>query len=449
MLVLPVAGQEAISMKAILSKRSILCVLAILLFAVAAKAREDDDDEDGRPRWFSAWANSIGARMGPSFTGANFAPDLTGKTVRMIVRPTISGKAVRVKIENTQATTPVTFLRAFVGELATGPALATGTNRQLSFGGKAGITLAAGGQPGDSAFSDPVPFRVHAFARLAVSLEVATSVEVSGHQLGLVTNYVADGAVGSNTSGAGFTPVPNNAGNFPVFWVAVVDVRSSTAPGTIVTFGDSITDGRCSTQDSAGIHPDLYNRWPDVLAARLQALLGKRAPAVANEGIAGNRIVSGGNGPPALTRIGRDVLDRAGLRWVIFFEGTNDITGNATAATVISGTQTIIDAAHGANGTGVPIFGVTVVPRGRLSTIGGWNSSFEAQRVAVNHWMHTQASFDSLIEFGALLQGPIIADTPTNVAESLHLDFNCGDFTHPNTAGYAAMGRFIDLELFK
>jgi lysophospholipase L1-like esterase len=438
-------------MRTILAKQRILCVLAVLLFAVAAKAREDDGEDGGRPRWFSAWANSIGARMGPAFTGANFAPDLAGKTVRMIVRPTISGKAVRVKIENTQATTPVTFLRAFVGEVAAGAALAPGTNRQLTFGRKAGLTLAAGGQPGDSAFSDPVRFRVEAFARLAVSLEVATTGEVSGHQLGLVTNYMADGAVGSNTSGAGFTPVPDNAGNFPVYWVAVVDVQSSTAPGTIVTFGDSITDGRCSTQDSAGvIHPDQYNRWPDVLAARLQALFGKRAPAVANEGIAGNRIVSGGNGPPALTRVARDVLDRAGLRWVIFFEGTNDITGNATADTVITGSQTIIDAVHGVHGgTGVPIFGVTVVPRGRLSTRGGWNSSFEAQRLAVNHWMHTKANLDALIEFGALLQGPIIADTATNVAESLHPDFNCGDFTHPNTAGYQAMGQFIDLELFK
>jgi lysophospholipase L1-like esterase len=270
---------------------------------------------------------------------------------------------------------------------------------------------------------------------------------VSGHQLGLATNYMADGAVGSSTSGAGFTPVPANAGNFPVYWVAAVDVASSHAPGTIVTFGDSITDGRCSTQDSAGvIHPDQYNRWPDVLATRLHALMGKRAPAIANEGIAGNRIVSGGNGPPALTRVGRDVLDRAGLRWVVFFEGTNDITGGASAATVIAGTQTIIDAVHA---KGVPIIGVTVAPRGRETARGGWNSNFEAQRLAVNHWMHTQANFDALIEFGALLQGPIIADAATNVAESLHPEFNCGDFTHPNTAGYRAMGEFVNLELFR
>ena len=434
-------------MTTILERRRILCLLATLLVAVAVRAREDDDEDGRPPRWFSAWTVSIGARMGPSFTGANFAPDLTHKTVRIIVRPTISGKTVRIKLENTQATTPVTFLRAFIGELGAGAALVPGTNRQLTFGGKAGLTLAAGSQTGDSAFSDPARFRVGAFTRLAVSLEVATVTEVSGHQLALATNYMADGAAGADTSGAGFTPVPNNAGNFPAYWVAAVDVASSHAPGTIVTFGDSITDGRCSTQDSAGvIHPDQYNRWPDVLAARLQALMGKRAPAVANEGIAGNRIVSGGNGPPALTRVGRDVLDRAGLRWVIFFEGTNDITGNATAATVIAGTQTIIDAVHA---KGIPIIGVSVVPRGRTAARGGWNSDFEAQRLVVNHWMHTQANFDALIEYGALLQGPIIADAPTNVAESLHPDFNCGDFTHPNTAGYRAMGDFIDLDPFR
>jgi len=434
-------------MKTILERQRILCVLAVLLFAGAATAREDDDDDGGPARLFSAWTVSIGARMGPAFAGANFAPNLSGKTVRMIVRPTISGKALRVKIENTQAATPVTFLRAFVGELGAGAALVPGTNRQLTFGGKPGLMLAAGGQAGDSAFSDLVGFRVDAFTRLAVSLEVATAGEVSGHQLALATNYMADGAAGSDTSAAGFTPVPANAGNFPVYWVAAVDVASSHASGTIVTFGDSITDGRCSTQDAAGvIHPDQYNRWTDVLANRLHALMGKRAPAIANEGIAGNRIVSGGNGPPALTRVGRDVLDRAGLRWVVFFEGTNDITGAASAATVIAGTQAIIDAVHA---KGIPIFGVSVAPRGREAARGGWSSAFEAQRLAVNHWMHTEANFDALIEFGALLQGPIIVDTPANVAESLHPEFNCGDFTHPNTAGYRAMGEFVDLELFK
>src|ERR1700694_5974022 len=117
-----------------------LFAVGILLFAVSARA---DDDEDG-PRWFSAWTVSTGARMGPSFTGANFAPDASGTTLRMVVRPTISGRAVRVKIENTLSTPPAVFSGAFIGRLDAGAALVPGTNKRLTFGGRPGLTLAAG-----------------------------------------------------------------------------------------------------------------------------------------------------------------------------------------------------------------------------------------------------------------------------------------------------------------
>ena len=319
-----------------------------------------------------------------------------------------------------------------------------GSNRRLTFDGKATLTLAAG----QGAYSDPVQFRVEAFRRLAVSLDVVSSTEVSGHQLGLATNYIAPGAAGASPSAEGFAPVPQNAGNYPFYWVAAVDVRSSQASGTVVTLGDSITDGRCSTRLPDGTIPaDQYNRWTDVLAARLHALYGKRAPAVANQGIAGNRVVlPGGNGPAAVLRLQNDVLDRAGISSVIFYEGTNDITGNATPAQLIAGMQEVIDRVHA---KGIPIIGATVVPRGRPAPLTGWTASMEAVKLEVNHWMHTQANFDGMIEWGALLQGRIVIGADAGSSESLWDGYNCSDYTHPNTAGYQAMGSFIDLGLFK
>jgi lysophospholipase L1-like esterase len=414
-----------------LNRANVLCAIALLAGLSSSVLARDDEDHDGG-RWFSAWTVSHGARQ--------TTPALSGTTVRMIVRPTISGNHLRVKLENTLGTAPVVFSAAYIGVLDTGAALVAGSNRRLAFSGQAGLSLA----PGAGAYSDPVRFSVEAFRRLAVSLDVVSASDISAHALGLTTNYSAAGARAASTSADGFTPVPDNAGNFPFYWIAALDVKSRTAAGTVVTFGDSITDGRCSTRDSAGVdHPDLYNRWPDLLAARLAALRGKHAPAVANEAIAGNRVVSGGNGPPALTRLDRDVLDRAGLSQVIFFEGTNDITGGASAATIIDGIQQVINRVHA---KGVPIFGVTVVPRGRPAPLTGWTIDMEAQRLAVNHWMHTDANFDALIEFGALMQGPIVA---SDLSESYWPSWNCGDYTHPNTAGYQAMGSFIDLGLFR
>src|SRR5512138_1548030 len=117
--------------------------LAAVLLLCAASTRAHDRDDD-RPNWFTAWSQSIGHRMGPTFTGANFAPDVSGSTLRMVVRPSISGNAVRVRIENTQATTPVVFSGAFIGQLDSGAAVVRGTNERLTFAGRRSLTLAAG-----------------------------------------------------------------------------------------------------------------------------------------------------------------------------------------------------------------------------------------------------------------------------------------------------------------
>jgi len=247
-------------------------------------------------------------------------------------------------------------------------------------------------------------------------------------------------------------PVPNldpvgpvSNPSFPFYWVAAVDVRAPSTTGTIVAFGDSITDGRCSTRtndDAAnGVTlPDIYNRWTDLLAERLARLPADHVKTVANEGIGGNTIVTGGVGPTALARMDRDVLERAGATHVIFFEGTNDIVRGATAAAIIGGSQEVIDRAHAA---GLAIIGVTIIPRGSSAA---WTHFMEQQRLAVNDWIRNVANFDGLIDFAELLRGPVV---PANNAEEILPAFSCFDGIHPNPAGYQAMGEFIDLRLFR
>src|SRR5213076_2429832 len=100
--------------------------------------------------------------------------------------------------------------------------------------------------------------------------------------------------------------------------LAGLDVVAEGAGGAVVTLGNSITDGR-------GSGTNRNNRWPDNLARRLQADPRTRHIAVLNAGIGGNAVVTGGLGPTALSRLGRDVLDQQGARWVILLEGVNDI----------------------------------------------------------------------------------------------------------------------------
>ena len=146
-----------------------LAAVAVLFGSTAVLAHDRHDDERGN--WFTAWSISIGHRMGPAFTGANLAPDVSNGTLRMVVRPSISGTAVRVRIENTQAQTAVTFSGAFVGTLGSGAALVPGTNRRLTFGGSPGLTLAAG----ESAWSRIARTSVHRLYSSAGMTPVAGS----------------------------------------------------------------------------------------------------------------------------------------------------------------------------------------------------------------------------------------------------------------------------------
>ncbi len=215
-------------------------------------------------------------------------------------------------------------------------------------------------------------------------------------------------------------------------------------------FADSITDGRCSTRDDKGVvHPDLDQRWGDVMAARLAARAkaeGQFNKAVAISSISGNRVLGRGNGPSALERLERDVLDRAGVTHVVLFMGSNDIAGNFSAAQVIAGTQQLIALVRA---RGIRIIGVTVIPRGRPAPLTGWSAANEKQRLAINDWIRNKAGFDGVIDFDALMKdAPVVKQADGSLAPAMPAAWNC-DGTHPSAAGYKAMGEYVDLNLFR
>ena len=387
------------------------------------------------PRWVTAWAAAH--NIGRNVAG------LSGGTVRLIVRPTMSGQLLRIKLANVRGNVPASFATAFIGVSGPGAAIVAGTNRRLTFSGSASLTLA----PDDSAWSDPVPFPVSAFERLTVSLDIVSASDVSMHTLGLVTNYRAGGHRAADPAGDAFTPIPPNAPDstaheYPMYWLAAMDVMAPAEAGTIVAVGDSWIDGRCSTTDNGVVRPDLYQRWIDVLAVRLAAERPSAPRAVVNAAIAGNRIIpGGGNGPPTLQRLDRDVLERAGVTHVLFLQGMNDLGAGTPAAQIIAAMQQIVDRVHA---RGMPIIGGTLFPLARPDRV-GWTRDMEAERLAVNAWIRTQAAFDAVIDFDRLMSGGPIVDG----RQSLRPEFACADNAHPNAAGYKAMGEFVDVSLFR
>ena len=106
------------------------------------------------------------------------------------------------------------------------------------------------------------------------------------------------------------------------YQVAEIDVQAAPEAATVVALGDSITDGHGATTNG-------NDRWTDVLAQRLQTSPKTRNIGVSNQGIGGNHLLTDGLGPNALARFDRDVLAPAGVKWVIVFEGVNDLGGLA------------------------------------------------------------------------------------------------------------------------
>lgn len=374
-------------------------------------------------------------------------------TLRLIVRPTIAGDAVSFRLDNTFGTAPLAVGKAYVGPRIQGALVGPGTNRQATFGGVPSVVIPVG----SSVSSDPVPMKVLAQQDLAISLYLpGVGVQASQHAQAVVTSYLTPDNAGDAAADENRTAFTLTTTTMP--WVKSVDVYTRDAPGAIVAFGDSITDGTCTTLDA-------HDRWEDLLAVRLDtAITGgssrpndlrdwlERADArgghksVVNEGIGGNTVTRTGLQPPAdstpgIERLDRDVLSHSGVTDVVVFMGTNDIRREATAAQVIAG---LTDIATRLKARGKRVIGVTIIPRHNVAPVGtntGWNPAKTAIRNQVNQWIRTTRLFDDVLDFDRLVRDPANHDL-------LYPAFNCGDGIHPSPAGYYQMGKSVDLDLF-
>ena len=409
-------------MTSILKCRRGRAVLAAAVLSVIPSLIAAQGDKG---RWIAAWASSMQG-LDPS--------TLTNASVRMIARSSVDGTAVRIRLENTFGTTPVAIGEAYVAIRARLAGIVEGSAVRLTFAGSPTVTIPAGGHVD----SDAATLRVRAGQDLAVSFWLpGTEVPVTAHGGAVTTSYLSANGAGDHIAGDSrefFTRTTTS-----MFFLSAVDVLSESARGTIVAFGDSITDGTCATLDA-------HDRWQDVMAMRL-ILAGRGDLAVINEGIGGNTVtrenlVPPPNSPPGLERLDRDVLQRTGATHVIVFEGTNDIRRGASAAQVIGGLQEIVKRLKAAR---LKTIGVTIIPRHNVAATPdntGWDAAKTAVRNTVNDWIRHRGGFDAVIDFDEVVRKPDNHDL-------IDPAYNCGDGIHPNPFGYLAMGRSVKLDIFR
>jgi lysophospholipase L1-like esterase len=357
-------------------------------------------------------------------------PPVENQTVRMVVRTSAGGSAVRVQLSNAFGPAPLPVGAVHIALQDKGSSIITSSDHVLTFSGQPSIVIPKGAE----VLSDPVDMKVGPLAYLTISVYISGKAEdPTDHLTGLHTTYLS--GTGDFTGAASIKPVSTRES---WYWISAVDVLAPEKTGVIVAFGDSITDGATST-------PNTDSSWPSQLDNRIQkdkALAGKWA--VVHAGISGNQLLSDGMGVAALARLDRDVFSLTGVKWIIVLEGINDIglssltqnpADKVTAQQLIDAQKQIIERAHL---RGIKVMGATLTPFKGASYYSDYG---EQTREAVNKWILTSGAFDATVDFDKVVQDPA---NPQQILPA----FNISDHLHPNDAGYKAMADAINLSVF-
>ncbi|EPH44939.1 SGNH/GDSL hydrolase family protein [Streptomyces aurantiacus] len=380
--------------------------------------------------WQGAWAAS------PQAPTEVFTPNWSQQgferhTLRQVVRVGAGGTKARIELSNRYGKGPLRITGAAIARTGKGPEVRAGSVRKLGFGGAGAVTIPAGGKT----YSDAMPFKVKAFESLTVTLYLeAPTGPTTFHMISSATSYRAQGDHVRDRDGSAFTETSDS-------WYYLTGVEVTGAEparrGSVVTFGDSITDGTGSGLDTNG-------RYPDKLAERLAAT--DRPRGVLNHGIAGNQVTNDSNwaGEKGVVRFRKDVLSEPNVGTVIVLEGINDIgasaegspggpTPDVSARQLIDGHRSLIRQAHA---RGIKVVGATLTPiKGSFY----YSPANEAKREAVNHWIRTSGAYDAVVDLERAVADPADRD---RIAPA----YDSGDGLHPNDAGYRAMAEAVDLD---
>ena len=395
--------------------------------------------------WVGTWSTPAQAQGAGA---ANAAPNaasnavsFNNQTLRMIVRASIGGHRVRVRLSNDYGEQPLKIGAVHIALRSKGADIMPGSDRTLAFGGSKSTTI----WTRTMVVSDPVDLDVPALTDVAVSVylpgDVPVSFPITQHGSARSTNYIS--TTGDFTASTEF-PVGLTKQSW--YFVTGVEVMAPAQVGAVVAFGDSITDANIST-------PDTNSRWPNELAIRLVA--AHHDMGVLNQGTGGDRILhdaaggtaAGGTNDSGLHRFDRDVLSQSGVTHVIVILGINDIrnrSGNraedVTADQMIDGYKQMILRAHA---RGIKIIGGTLLPNeNETFAVGAYTPEGDVKRLAVNAWIRTSGAFDGVVDFEKALRDP---SHPTRLLAK----FDCGDHLHPSDLGYKEMGNAVDLALLK
>jgi hypothetical protein len=284
--------------------------------------------------WLGAWAAPADGQVVPP-GGAGFA----NQTVRMVVKPSVTGSSVRVRLSNPGGTAATTVAAASIGAQAT-DAATLAAPRALAFGGAASVTIPAGGE----VVSDSVPFpgTSGGTGNLVVSLNFTAAADRAPvHAFTTSPSYLASG---DQTAAVAAAPFGTTLGG--TYYLSGLDVSTSdSSQGTVVVLGDQFTAGAGADKAT----------WVDKLPGALGALGQSLPGSVVNASRAGVpasgqwKLNDATGGTAANSAAGGVPVTLSGTTWSTEHGGSAVFNGTtsygATAGPVLSTTKSYTVAA--------------------------------------------------------------------------------------------------------
>ena len=371
--------------------------------------------------WIGTWATA------PQTVVKSFMPynnNMSNRSVRQVVKVSIGGDMIRLKLSNIYSTEPVVIRSIYIAHAKDSFAIDPKSAKYLKFSNQYKVTIPAG----KSITSDALPYNLKPLQRLAITINYTSAPTVPTVHMGSrTTSYIMKGVTNAHSN---FEKAFRENHWYNISGIDVYTMRTDLS--SIAIIGNSITDGKCSTDNA-------QNRWPDVMSEMLQLKYKITNQGVLNLGIGNNRVVvPGGFGVLAKERFDKDVLAQAGVKKVIIFEGINDIGAaksgysETVARQLIESYQAMIKKAKARR---LKVYLGTITP---FKGAGYYSPFHEAARQTVNEWIRNQAKnkeVDGILDFAKLLQDP-------KDDRRMKKEYVSNDWLHPNPTGYKAMGTY-------
>ena len=371
--------------------------------------------------WIGTWATA------PQTVVKSFMPynnNMSNRSVRQVVKVSIGGDMIRLKLSNIYSTEPVVIRSIYIAHAKDSFTIDPKSAKYLKFSNQYKVTIPAG----KSITSDALPYDLKSLQRLAITINYTSAPTVPTVHMGSrTTSYIMKGVTNAHSN---FEKAFRENHWYNISGIDVYTMRTDLS--SIAIIGNSITDGKCSTDNA-------QNRWPDVMSEMLQLKYKITNQGVLNLGIGNNRVVvPGGFGALAKERFDKDVLAQAGVKKVIIFEGINDIGAaksgysETVARQLIESYQAMIKKAKTRR---LKVYLGTITP---FKGAGYYSPFHEAARKTVNEWIRNQdknKEVDGILDFAKLLQDP-------KDDRRMKKEYVSNDWLHPNPTGYKAMGTY-------